>query len=92
MCRACLEAAHGNASSAISDLVARVRSYLDIITANDPTVLLYGALDSLMRHDVNLDDVGVYWTPGAFDIPATVMRIAEKGKYDAIVCIGAVSQ
>lgn len=54
------------------------------------TKLLDGAMDSLKRHGVNLDDVDVYWTPGAFEIPATAKRIAEKGKYDAIVCIGAV--
>ena len=54
------------------------------------TKLLDGAMDSLKRHGVNLDDVAVCWTPGAFEIPATAKRIAEKGKYDAIVCIGAV--
>ncbi|MDE0040618.1 MAG: 6,7-dimethyl-8-ribityllumazine synthase [Candidatus Poribacteria bacterium] len=54
------------------------------------TKLLDGALDSLKRHGVELEDVDVYWTPGAFEIPATAKRIAEKGKYDAIVCIGAV--
>ena len=54
------------------------------------TKLLDGALDSLKRHGVNLEDIDVYWTPGAFEIPATAKRIAEKGKFDAIVCIGAV--
>ena len=54
------------------------------------TKLLDGALDSLKRHGVNLEDIDVYWTPGAFEIPGTAKRIAEKGKYDAIVCIGAV--
>ena len=54
------------------------------------TKLLDGALDSLKRHGVNLEDVDVFWTPGAFEIPATAKRIAEKGKFDAIVCIGAV--
>ena len=54
------------------------------------TKLLDGALDSLKRHGVNLDDVDVFWTPGAFEIPATAKRLAEKGKYDAIVCLGAV--
>ena len=90
MCRACLEAAHGNASSANSDLVARVRSYFGDVTGNDTRFLLDGALDSLKRHGVELEDVDVYWTPGAFEIPATAKRIAEKGKYDAIVCIGPV--
>ena len=54
------------------------------------TKLLDGALDSLKRHGVNLEDIDVFWTPGAFEIPATAKRIAEKGKFDAIVCIGAV--
>ncbi len=54
------------------------------------TKLLDGALDSLKRHGVPLEEVDVYWTPGAFEIPAAAKRIAEKGKFDAIVCIGAV--
>ena len=54
------------------------------------TKLLDGALDSLKRHGVNLDDLDVFWTPGAFELPATAKRLAEKGRYDAIVCIGAV--
>ena len=54
------------------------------------TKLLDGALDSLKRHGVNLEDVDVFWTPGAFEIPATAKQIVEKGKYDAIVCLGAV--
>ena len=52
--------------------------------------LLDGALDSLKRHGANLEDVDVFWTPGAFEIPATAKRLAEKGRYDAIVCLGAV--
>ena len=54
------------------------------------TKLLDGALDALKRHGVNLDEVDVYWTPGAFEIPATAKRIAESNRYDAIICIGAV--
>ena len=44
------------------------------------TKLLDGALDSLKRHGVNLDDLDVFWTPGAFEIPATAKRVAEKGQ------------
>ena len=54
------------------------------------TKLLDGALDSLKRHGVNLDDLDVFWTPGAFELPATAKRLAEKVRYDAIVCLGAV--
>ena len=54
------------------------------------TKLLDGTLDALNRHGVNLDEVDVYWTPGAFEIPATAKRLAESNRYDAIICIGAV--
>lgn len=54
------------------------------------TKLLDGALDALKRHGVNLDDVDIFWTPGAFEIPATAKRLAESNRYDAIICIGAV--
>ena len=54
------------------------------------TKLLDGALDALKRHGVNLDDVDIFWTPGAFEIPTTAKRLAESNRYDAIICIGAV--
>lgn len=54
------------------------------------TKLLDGALDALKRHGVNLDEVDIFWTPGAFEIPATAKRLAESKRYDAIICIGSV--
>ncbi len=54
------------------------------------TKLLDGALDALKRHGVDLNEVDVFWTPGAFEIPVTAKRIAEGNRYDAIICIGAV--
>ena len=54
------------------------------------TKLLDGALDALKRHGVGQNDVDICWTPGSFEIPATAKRLAEKGRYDAIICIGAV--
>ena len=54
------------------------------------TKLLDGALDALKRHGVDLDEVDIFWTPGAFEIPATAKRLAESKRYDAIICIGAV--
>lgn len=52
--------------------------------------LLAGALDGLKRHGVNLDQVDVFWTSGAFEVPATAKQLAESGRYDGILCIGAV--
>ena len=52
--------------------------------------LLAGALDALKRHGVDLDQVDVFWTPGAFEIPGVAKRLAESKKYDAVLCLGAV--
>ncbi len=52
--------------------------------------LLGGALDTLHRHEVNDEDVDVAWVPGAFEIPLVAKKFAETGKYDAVICLGAV--
>lgn len=52
--------------------------------------LLDGALDGLKRHDVNEDDIEVAWVPGAFEIPIIASKMAVSGKYDAVICLGAV--
>ena len=52
--------------------------------------LLSGALDGLLRHEVREDDVTAAWVPGAFEIPVTAKRMAASGKYDAVICLGAV--
>lgn len=52
--------------------------------------LLGGAQDGLVRHGVEPDNVDVYWVPGSFEVPTVARRAAESGKYDAIICLGAV--
>ena len=52
--------------------------------------LLSGAMDSLVRHDVAETDIDVAWVPGAFEIPVVASKMAKSGKYDAVVCVGAV--
>lgn len=52
--------------------------------------LLEGALDGLTRHDVLQDDISVAWVPGAFEIPLIASKMATSGKYDAVICLGAV--
>lgn len=52
--------------------------------------LLGGAMDGLLRHDVRDDDIDVAWVPGAFEIPLIASKMAKSGKYDAIICLGAV--
>ena len=52
--------------------------------------LLEGALDSLARHGGRQDEVTVLRVPGAFELPLAAKNLAESGKFDAIVCLGAV--
>ena len=52
--------------------------------------LLGGALDTLKRHGVKDDDISVAWVPGAFEIPLISSKMAESGKYDAVIALGAV--
>lgn len=52
--------------------------------------LLSGAVDGLVRHDVKEDDIEVAWVPGAFEIPLIASKMANSGKYDVVICLGAV--
>ena len=52
--------------------------------------LVGGALDGLERHGVSEDDITIAWVPGAFEIPVVAKKMAKSGKYDAIICLGAV--
>jgi 6,7-dimethyl-8-ribityllumazine synthase len=52
--------------------------------------LYEGALDCLRRHDVSDDDVDAVWVPGAFEMPLVAKRLVAAGRYDAVICLGAV--
>jgi 6,7-dimethyl-8-ribityllumazine synthase len=52
--------------------------------------LLSGAEDGLVRHGVPTDRIDVAWVPGAFEIPVIAQKLAESGRYDAVICLGAV--
>ncbi|GIO36989.1 6,7-dimethyl-8-ribityllumazine synthase [Paenibacillus antibioticophila] len=52
--------------------------------------LLSGALDALKRHGVKDEEVSVVWVPGAFEIPFAAQKLAESGKYDAVITLGTV--
>ena len=52
--------------------------------------LVAGAQDALVRHDVKEEDIDLAWVPGAFEIPITAQKMAQSGKYDAVICVGAV--
>ena len=52
--------------------------------------LLGGAVDGLVRHGVEDENITAAWVPGAFEIPTAASKMAASGKYDAVICVGAV--
>lgn len=52
--------------------------------------LLSGSIDGLKRHGVAEEDIEILWVPGAFEIPLMAKKMAKSGKYDAVICLGAV--
>ncbi len=52
--------------------------------------LLEGAVDGLVRHGVEEKNIDAAWVPGAFELPLLAQRMAESGRYDAVICVGAV--
>jgi len=63
-----------------------VARFNELITSK----LLGGALDTLKRHEVSEENIEVAWVPGAFEIPLIASKMAKSGKYDGIICLGAV--
>ncbi|TKJ41902.1 6,7-dimethyl-8-ribityllumazine synthase [candidate division LCP-89 bacterium B3_LCP] len=52
--------------------------------------LLEGALDCLERHGASDEDLKIVWVPGSFEIPIAAAKLANSGKYDSVICLGAV--
>ena len=67
--------------------VAIVASRFNEIIVNK---LLGGAVDGLVRHGVEENNITAAWVPGAFEIPVVAKKMAVSGKYDAVICLGAV--
>ncbi len=63
-----------------------ISRFNELITAR----LLEGARDALTRHGVDEKDIDTAWTPGCFEIPLVAQKLAQKGEYDAVICLGAV--
>ncbi len=52
--------------------------------------LIDGALDGLTRHGMTEEDITLAWVPGAFEIPLAAKKMAESGRFDAVIALGAV--
>lgn len=63
-----------------------ISRFNEIITAR----LLDGAKDGFKRHGVDDQDIDMAWTPGCLEIPLAAQKLAQSGRYNAIVCLGAV--
>lgn len=63
-----------------------VARFNDFITGK----LLEGAKDALSRHGVAEQDIDIAWTPGSFEIPLVAKKMAVSGRYNAVICLGAV--
>jgi len=75
------------------DLLGRGRRFAIVIARFNEAIgrrLFEGAVDGLRRHGIADEDIAVAWVPGAFEIPLVAQRLAATGKYDAVICLGAV--
>jgi 6,7-dimethyl-8-ribityllumazine synthase len=63
-----------------------VSRFNDFVTSK----LLSGCLDTLQRHGVEDANIEVVWAPGSFELPVLTQKLAASGRYDAVICLGAV--
>ncbi len=75
------------------ELTARNKRFAIVISRFNEFIgnkLLDGATDCLLRHDALEENIDVYWVPGSFEIPLVAKKAAESGRYDSVICLGAV--
>ena len=75
------------------DLIGKGKKFALLVSRFNEFIskrLLEGAEDTLTRHGVDDSDITVAWVPGSFEIPVTARKLAESGKYNGIICLGAV--
>jgi 6,7-dimethyl-8-ribityllumazine synthase len=77
---------HGDLSAKNKNFAILVTRFNEFITSK----LLEGALDCLYRNEAEPENVSIYWIPGSYEFPVTAHKIAKTGKYDAIICLGAI--
>ena len=70
--------------------IIRVGIVVSLFNEFNTTNLISGALDCLRRENVADEDIEVAWVPGAFAIPLIASEMAQSGRYDAVICLGAV--
>ena len=73
----------GNSDIKIGIVAARFNEFI-------VSKLIAGAKDGLVRHDVAEEIIDLAWVPGAFEIPLVAKKMAQSGKYDAVIALGTV--
>ena len=76
----------GQIAAGDNKFVIVVSRFNELITSK----LLGGAVDCLERHGANSDNITVVWVPGAIEITMAAKKLAKSGKYDGVICLGAV--
>ena len=76
----------GQITAGKGNYVIVVSRFNEFITSK----LLGGALDGLKRHGADDEQISVVWVPGACEITLAAKRLAQSGKYSAVICLGAV--
>ncbi|HEY8486219.1 MAG TPA: 6,7-dimethyl-8-ribityllumazine synthase [Limnochordales bacterium] len=75
------------------DLQAAGRRFAVVVARFNQLVtqaLLEGARDGLIRHGASASDIDVIWVPGSMELAPVAARLARSGRYDAVICLGAV--
>ena len=76
----------GNLDAGGSHFAIVVSRFNELITSK----LLAGALDGLKRHGCEEEDIEVAWVPGAFELPLVAQKFARSGRFDVVICLGAI--
>jgi 6,7-dimethyl-8-ribityllumazine synthase len=77
---------HGNLTAGKAKFAIVVSRFNEFITSN----LLSGAIDTLQRHDAKDEQITVVWVPGSIEITPAAKKLAAGGKFDAVICLGAI--
>jgi len=75
------------------DLISKGKSFGIVVSRFNEFVsskLLEGAIDTLVQHGAKETEVTVTWVPGSFETPMAAKKMASSGKYDAVICLGAI--
>lgn len=81
-----MKSIEGNISAKGKKFAIVVARFNEVISKS----LLSGAIDCLVRHDGDEENITVVYVPGSFEIPTVAQKIAASKKYDAVICLGAV--